>query len=721
MGVSKDMGIESHEQSSGKIAALQTEYVERKAVRYDSPDFQEKSFQERLGKQAELLRPYLRFFLSTWLNEDYAYRVYFTRRCFNMNEILFTLRTLPYSDWGYDEREIAALMKARTTFLSQNALFGYVGKMIDTYENSGIFPHILVVDELIIYGRQITAFMRDMENAIVHEWRQKHDGQQGGQTERKLRRDFLQAVDVRIYAQDDHAPLEERYFARIQSKNPMQRAEWRDMILKMAVGLTRSDLVENASYAPFFRLSLNDYELLKKALNKDGWKSRKWTYHCLEAEIWQNRQIAFLNKIMLQGTFRVHRDELSNTVRIVPLALFEKISTANLNDVSEALAVFFAEQDSKMFDHIIRLLRSKCPIMQKVKMQWISFLLSVIMFFGAMERAGIAFALSDVDNNGISKNRNHDLDKITKNFALFNDAFDAVRALCSPDENAQSRRNKLWKNLLYPKLKDTLTLLSVPENGNSVSKKSASDYIRLAEDFFFETGARDEEYLSVIKRQGLTYRVIVPTNIRSSMGSYLKYFREHSEGTVYAVEDCIGILLMIMDTGVTAMTIRDDKNESGDACLSNWVRSGEQALYARARRYYRFFPALVELESRCERSGYNIVRQMRRFGEALERMEPDQKNLGSGFSKLYTDLRKQGYKMRDWNIDFLLDLDIPTQNGDDATDDVRPVQDWNDKSWEEREWKKFRRCAGNHRKFEVYERKIQLSYVRLAQDFSLSD
>ena len=132
-----------------------------------------------------------------------------------------------------------------------------------------------------------------------------------------------------------------------------------------------------------------------------------------------------------------------------------------------------------------------------------------------------------------------------------NDTFDAVCTLCDSDENAQKRRYALWTNLLYPDLKDTLALLRTPGDEKIISKKHASDYIKLAEDFFFDVGERDEEYLSIVKRQGLVYREIVPTNIQSSMGSYLDYFRKQSGEGVYALNDCVGILLMIMDTGIT--------------------------------------------------------------------------------------------------------------------------------------------------------------------------
>lgn len=718
LGGGIDMEIESHERGSEKKVAPLTGHVEQNAVRFDFPDFQ-----EQLGDQAEkdnLLRPYLPFFLNTWLSHDYAYRIYFTRRCFNLNEILFTLRTLPYSGWGYDEHEFATLMKARATFLSQNALFSYVENITAEYAQRGVFPRILIVDELIIYGRQATAFLKDLESAIIHEWNQKYRERLGGQTERQIRRDFLNAIDVRIYAQDDHAPLEERYFSRIRSEKRMQRSEWREMTLKMAAGLTRSDLVENASYAPFFRLDKEDYVRLKKQLGDDGWNVRHWTYHCLDADIWQNRRIAFMNKVVLQGTLRVHEDACSDTVRIVPLALFEKISAENLKAVSKDLEQFFAEKSPEAFKHIIRLLKSECPILLKVKMQWISFLLSIIMFFDALERAGIMFKLSTVDKYGFSKNRNHDLDKIAKNFGFLDDTFKALYTLCASEKNAQTLRHGL-RTMLYTKLKDSLVLLRTPGEVENAPPQSAEKYIRPAEDFFFKAGARDEKYLSIIKTQGLVYSVIVPTNIHSSMSKYLKYFRENTKEFSYALNDCIGILLMMMDVGVTAMTIRDENDEFGEAFLSNWVRAGEQSLYVLARRYYRFFPALVELESRCERIGYNVIRQIRRFGEYLEYREPNQKNLGEHFADdLYRCLRNQGYKLRDWNIDFLLDLDIPVKRGDaEGVDDVRSVRDWDGKPWEEREWERFRRCAGNRRKFQVYERKQQLAYVRMAKDFPL--
>ena len=140
-------------------------------------------------------RSYLRFFLSTWQAVGYKFRVYMTRRCFNLNEMLFTLYCYPWTekDWrsifadgnfipreGNTDKREQSLKDVQKTFITQSALLGYVRSITQEYYEKGVFPKILIVDELAIYAKQIRVFLQEFESAILYVWRGRTATKHGG-------------------------------------------------------------------------------------------------------------------------------------------------------------------------------------------------------------------------------------------------------------------------------------------------------------------------------------------------------------------------------------------------------------------------------------------------------------------------------------------------------------------------------------------------------------
>ena len=696
-------------------------------------------------------RSYLRFFLSTWQAVGYKFRVYMTRRCFNLNEMLFTLYCFPWTekDWRSifadgnfipreenTDKRAQSLKDVQKTFITQSALLGYVRSITQEYYEKGVFPKILIVDELAIYAKQIRVFLQEFESAILYVWREAGYETNSDKTRRNIHRDFQKAIDVRVYAKSRMLPQSVSW---IQAEKTMSIAQWRGMILEMSLGISESDVVENTTYAPFFRMSQEQYsKLVKSVLGKKWLTPRTWTYRKLKADIWQKPLTVPSNsgeqEVKLLYTLRVHEDKGSENVRIVPLVLFKSMSYKRLEEVSKCLAEYLEEERIKDAEHIVSVLRDTCPMLWKIKMQWISFFVSAFAFFDALETLknadisfyGMDFSVPDEPFDLPRPYETLDLTKIAKNFGRLSDSssalFDLYVKLNSDVSQAKTELYGLWG-----KLQNYLEPLWISRDDGDFCKE-AGQYITLAEDFFYKTGIDYEKDLLAEAMYWNRFEDDDPSKAqkkeRSSLEDYLGYFSNQRD-VRYHPEDCIGVLLMTMDTGVTAMTIRDSKTRASGAMkwthrVVNWVRAGEQSLYLGARRYYRFFPALIELEARCLRSGYSVLENVRAFGKALEKEGCFRKSgsVPQRMADFYDCVQKYGYRLRDWNFDFLIDLDAPTFHKvkTDWNSNVRPKREWDGGDWEEEK----QEICKEGQDYYLYERQQQQYYVLKARNFPLS-
>ena len=90
------------------------------------------------------------FFRDSWGLEngavDYSYRVYTARKCFNLNELFFSIYMHDIANTSFEEK---ALDIRRRTFMTHHGLFCCVPDLIDEFRLHNRFPRILIVDELV--------------------------------------------------------------------------------------------------------------------------------------------------------------------------------------------------------------------------------------------------------------------------------------------------------------------------------------------------------------------------------------------------------------------------------------------------------------------------------------------------------------------------------------------------------------------------------------------
>lgn len=651
-------------------------------------------------------RASLRVFFENIWKENVDSFVFFTRKCFNLNQRFFLeARREETSDFN-------KMLKIEKRFLSQNALLALAPLLVEQYHENGSFPSMLLADELVTYGRAISSYMVMLENAVIHAYQSLYEPIDSRE-ERKLRAAFLDAIQIRIYmGHCKNLYLETRFQKRLKIQYPQAEfSRSRSLMQQIPLWLReeREDkknveraAVELTSYAPFFRLDKQEYAAFHAYMERnEAWHCRSWLYHGLKADICQKIELHSPEGAQLLQTFRCHK-EADNSVRVVPLSLFRGVSFSALdslcNELAETLKAATHENASAQMHYIYELLSNRIPIEEAshIRLQMVSFLLSVTLFYEVIDGARISWTPIKTVKSPQDPPCNHDLDKVAVNFGKRENVYEASFFLCGKD--GAKTRGKL-REVLMSHLKSALIPFENSANdrfGEKTEKLSpfeADDYFRMAENFFHEGGLRDERRLPEMYSSGIGYSGGIRSDIYDFLQTYYRKMKGANANGAFNLETATGTLLMLMDCGVISMVTREYNLGGGHwhgLCILNCLRAGELSQRIRIQRFYRFVPALIRIERRCNWLGYPVAEYAARFGCLLDAKEPGQ-NLENGFKDLVLHTYQSNQRMEDWDIDLLVDLDKPLRDKE-GNCYRRLRKEWcgaEGVKWDDEEWKQF--------------------------------
>ena len=142
----------------------------------------------------------------------YDYVVFIARRCSNLAEIFFRVRAVDNSD----------LFPAN--FITDSAMLSLAPRMAETYRWSRRFPTILVVDDIVIYGKALNAFLEELEDQLYLQLGPE------GVTREEISAALLRAVKIRAFARNNQPLLLiSRYQSCFTVMETMEPKQWRDL------------------------------------------------------------------------------------------------------------------------------------------------------------------------------------------------------------------------------------------------------------------------------------------------------------------------------------------------------------------------------------------------------------------------------------------------------------------------------------------------------------
>ena len=96
------------------------------------------------------------------------------------------------------------LWTGESDLLTVSGLLACAGEIVEEYAQTGVFPRILMVDDLAIYGRGITKSVSQLRDVVYGGLEAAYPGRF---SEERFVGDFKRSVDVRVLAASEKARL----------------------------------------------------------------------------------------------------------------------------------------------------------------------------------------------------------------------------------------------------------------------------------------------------------------------------------------------------------------------------------------------------------------------------------------------------------------------------------------------------------------------------------
>ncbi len=628
------------------------------------------------------------FFNASWKGM-YKFRVYITRRASNLNEIFFQEEYLrKVEEDPVAAEELRAIRQ--NTFLTQNALLAHTRRLTQEYIRSKKFSRILIVDELIIYGREINSLMQMLESAILSAWEAEMGRPPADYETWLLHNAFFSSVDLFVYARNAKGQLLENHLnARLRTVRLMSGSQWREYTQNVSRVISLNDDVDNTSYAPSYVFNKSGYRRVCSKLKSLRWEALETDkdellYHGTKVVIWQKSIFSQDRECHLHLTIRCYKG-INHTIRIIPLPLFGDVEETALPELFLGTAELFIKEIPN--STLAALLADEEKLLQAVKLQLISCILSIIIMHDCLPKSW-----GSADKTTAPKLISNGLKKIAQNFGVIDETLVELEAI---DHN-EVFRGQLRK-FLYSFLQEKTKALYLSED-SSPSAFERDVCLQCADEFFYRVGQDDEKYVQDLQHTKGLYNAWTRPTMEAVFNDYLAYVDKNQTNS-RSFEAKIAALLPLMDQGVVAMNMHP---------YGLSIKVGEQSKFCRARQMYRFVPALIELERHCWRTREDLPQLAAQFGKFLEQVFP-----GEDFEKLFWEFTLEvvecGQSLQDWDIDLIVGLDQPNRNHK-----VRRWQEWSGRDWGA-EWEII--SSQSYIQYLYWERTNQENCKRLAISF----
>ena len=517
-----------------------------------------------------------RFFEDIWneaANSDYC--VFLARRCYNLHELFFAT---------FGKRTYVPCKKA----LSDNALLLKGKEFARVYYEKGTLPSMLIVDDILIHGRALTAFLYRLERKIRNELLVL------GANQDQLRRLYLtlvQSVKIRVYFEnDDNILLNENYRGRLKSCNRVPRKIWHRFSQGVSQMLAFSD-VANTSFV----LSTEGALEWGDAPVSDKWTVLPWLlwtgstfyYHALP--VGPSRYIIFSSRI------REPRTRVGT--RWIP---FLFTGEARVLDVSRELCSLMEATIEKgsvaPFQEII--LQKEVEIQ---KAQLVQLILSCVALYWFC-RENVNLSSSEAGNLGYIC----DIEKISRNFSATRNFSEALKNLF----NEETFMEQCYA--LLPKWFRGIHVQSDrPFYSSEQSKRKYFDLNRMMEEAMYQEGLQSERFAFLIGKTGRAYSPVHDNLPPSSVEAFV-----NQDGICeFPLYHCLSSLMMLADSGVTSLKPQLWQEKMDFQAL----RAGEQALFCKPRQLAIYMPSLVRIEDEYLLFGTDwVIRRIQAFQEFLK-------------------------------------------------------------------------------------------------------
>lgn len=547
------------------------------------------------------------------LDSDYDYVVFVVRRSYLIALMM--------------EQVTRRKMKSgQSLFLTDGSLFLQCETMAEHYREKGKFPSILLCDDVLIHGRNITYLIECLEKRMCELL---------SDVEEKVIIDaLLDSIRIHeIVRSSGRLLIGGKYESRVSYVLMMKPSEWRELANQFSHLIFCSGIA-NAAYILSENITSEDFKKEKE----DGFIET--IYHDIKEYtkveyVEENKHVRALFTLRLIQNPKKQNPDIEEYVA-VPLTILpnldEKETKNLLREIQDKMSLPIYTNEDKEW-----LQRLECIQGKRTFNELVTLILSIPILQRFKEEYNII-----TNNTALQK----EITKIARNYNDKGIKFTSVflkKLMEHPILNLEEAKEVI----LHSIIQDRKVADIYKDNNEKISKEREEKIAEKIEMYFYERAYKEEKQAYEMKQQ--PYSILAKCSDRKVRGCCFilqELFKGFTQQEIF-----IGVsyFLLMMDAGILSVSSLASKRIEVVG-YAEFAKTGEQALRILPSKFYKYIPMLARMEHSCRRWNLQICNEIEAYGKSkFSDIDPDTvDNLKCFVSKI----NEIGQTANQWNGDF---------------------------------------------------------------------
>lgn len=551
------------------------------------------------------------------LDKKRPYVVFVVRRCYLLALIMEKITGQKMIDGG------------SSVFLTDAAFFLHCKIFADYYEKWTSFPQILLVDDILIHGRNLNKLIYRMEKEIIRILKLN-----GGYDEEKIKDDFRDAVEIEVFTcARGTLLLWEKYKSCLNYREVMSARDWHQLSSDISALVLCSDIT-NACYIFSEGLSDEEFRRINNRLIEAGFVESTYQNTTEYAQV---QYLGGKGNCKAIYTLRIIKNSMYPGYRVAPFVFLPALS----KEETETIQRFVLEKiQKKVSSNCADWVQKLCEIEGQ---RSINELLSLIFSHVLLREFNRRFEIS---RDVASADWDYEINKLVRNY---NDG--------SSSEVSEHLKGIVREELFVKDTLDELFNNCIPEGKYVVSgmseEGSAQDGLKeifeSEENYFYDQGYNAEkDTCDFVKQPFLTKK----DRLKEAQVKYVEkdFAKLFGNSTLEQLRNGVVCFLQLMDAGVLGLS----SNASWDTAVNGYaqfIKYGEQALLIRPLQLYEYIPMLALMQKKCEQREIIIKEELSNFsGSGCCKIDLPKVQEISEFVEKLAEIHQ---RPEDWNGNYL--------------------------------------------------------------------
>ena len=558
-------------------------------------------------------------FFFTALDYGAKYVVVGSQRCYNLMNLFYrTIFDKP--DERFEEH-----------FLTINGLLANIPLIAYRYIALGSIQKILIVDDILVYGKEISYLI----DTFIQALKDFFDVKGLAYSCEDLEREVKNAIAIRVMMQNDKPLLmKSTYYQKTMSNdnkpNIKKPSLWHEF-LSQIMRVTTKGIFSNAKYSISLYGDTNVKNLVEDTVKQLGFLKSVWNERYVD-DVWVKALKRNNNEIIAFYTYHIVQNDVDKSFHIIPFILGTDME---LSSSETLLKNVFGE---KLGGELIS------PYLPKeVKAEFVYLVLNYNLLLLLQKE------------NVISKDK-LDIDKIRLNYGndtIFSKGFEELL--------------KFDKAFLSWEQINAYLLTATRESKCLISNEQSGVLCHNISDILEESIAKEKEEIDRIAYLESSGQKSNSKEIKfNSVQNLLNRVTEQKGLSENDTVKLVGSLLRQIKRGYV-IDISQIQKIQGIQYITNMYYITEAASFIELKKYSDYLCVLYEMESDCSYNCDRIIERINKFYK-------DEKDIKIKLENLVRILYSSGQKIFDWDINWLIWTEIDEETvrifGDKSQEDL---------------------------------------------------